>query len=692
MSAFCQAKSLTERFVVELEQNSGSPNKSFSIKRGCHTLTQDPPVIANTNGDAGPDLPPDNKRHKYKSYGIKTTLIKSISWQWLHAAHLLVGYELIPVTKDVRLSSTPYLWLPIEVVVVSWLLKSYWNPTSPLFNHSQHQEAASVLTQDGQPFAIITMMHGSGDNRPQCTPLESSGQRVGIASCHPAGSFNHLLYSDSDGGDGGPRENSHTLGFNCFVHPCHGVCQFPGARSGQSSRSHSLNEHGLTCIGYFGPVNAIHPMSPASASNNGPDGAVKDDVPTHRNVPVSADDLVIIDGLLRLSNPGLPEGSGISCTAPRFSYPIGISPLGRLPSCNVTVFGEDGLQRPCGKVFKNVRSMSSHKSKYHTGQKTCDLIVAGKDGQQQPCGEVFMNAHTLANHKRSVHSGQKTCNATLFTEDNQPRPCGTIFKNAQSLSTHKSQYHTGQKTCEVTVIGEKGLRRSCGKLCKTASALLVHKRNEHIGEKICGMTVLGGDGQPHPCRKVCKKPQELADHKRRDHSRQQTCEETDIGEDGLQRPCRKIFKNTKSLTEHKSRYHRGPQTCGATVVGEDDQPRPCGTVCKHGKALSDHKIQVHSGQKSCKVTMVGKDGQPRPCGKICKNAHALANHKSRQHREPRTCEMITVGVDGQQQSCGKIFKNVHSLSDHKRRHRKRQRVDENQDDDRAPEEGKVKSE
>ncbi|WP_257276492.1 hypothetical protein, partial [Endozoicomonas sp. SESOKO4] len=52
------------------------------------------------------------------------------------------------------------------------------------------------------------------------------------------------------------------------------------------------------------------------------------------------------------------------------------------------------------KVCKNAESFSSHKSKYHSGQKTCDMSVLGKDGQQRACGAVCKHARALLTHKR----------------------------------------------------------------------------------------------------------------------------------------------------------------------------------------------------------------------------------------------------------------------------------------------------
>ncbi|WP_257280679.1 MULTISPECIES: hypothetical protein [unclassified Endozoicomonas] len=587
----------------------------------------------------------DDKRHRSSRYGIKKTPIKSISWQWLYATHLLVGHELILTSKDAPLCCAPYSWLPVEVVVIfGWLFKNYWNPESPLFNPIEQQGATTILTRRDYPFATITLMYGSGGNPPQDPPSEPSGQQVREATIYPRGFFIRLMYSDLGDGKGGPQEFSHTLGLNCFAYPCHGVCQFQpsGATPGQSACPHSVNEHCLGCTNHFGPGNARQPVSAEAVSISDPDEILNDNVQIPGNVPLNVDDEIIVDGLLSLrKSPGcLPSGGATHCQQTPSNRKQQVR-TGR-QVCDIAVVGEDLQQRPCGKVCMNVTTLSYLKSGYHSGHRICDLIVVGKDGQPQPCGMIFKGAKSLSDHRGREHSGQQTCDVTVVGEDGRQRPCGKVSRNAKALSSHKSGYHSGQRICDVIVIGE--------------------------------------DGQPQPCGKARKSLQDLLDHKRRDHSEQQTCEETRVGDDGLQRPCGKVFKNSKSLSEHKSKYHRGPQICGVTVVGEAGEPRPCGTVCKNAKVLSDHKIKVHSGQQTCKVSADGEDSQQRPCGKVFNNAKALSDHRRKYHTGEKTCQAKVVGEDGQPQSCGKVCKSAQALADHKRIHRKRKLVDMNQDD------------
>ncbi|WP_257292090.1 hypothetical protein [Endozoicomonas sp. ONNA1] len=143
LSVICQAQPLTERHIVELEQNTAYPNHSYSIKRGRYTLSGNLSVIAHTNGYTEPDSLPDDKPHKSGGYGVKTPLNEPISWQWLYATSLLVGYQLILTTKDTSLSSIPFSWLPMEVaIIVGWLLKSHGYHNSP-FPHRVEQQDVS---------------------------------------------------------------------------------------------------------------------------------------------------------------------------------------------------------------------------------------------------------------------------------------------------------------------------------------------------------------------------------------------------------------------------------------------------------------------------------------------------------------------------------------------------------------------
>ncbi|WOG26978.1 hypothetical protein [Endozoicomonas sp. 8E] len=517
---------MTRRFIVEPQQDAVFSNRSFSIKTDKCLLSYKPSGIANKNGFKRPDLPSDDKRQRFFSYEVKTTLIESISWHVLYATNLLVAFELIITSKTSSLGSSAYSRLPIEeIVTVGWLLESYWNPDSPLFKPTEQAEVR--LTQGSQPFAIAAMMHGSGDDQQQSQLSESSGQQAPEATSQPASVFTSPLSSGSGDGYRDPQQHVHTLGLDCFVHPCHGICKLrpPFENMGPAERS-LISEGSL-------------------ASHTGAIGIV--------------------------DNP-------VNTTAPAVPVP-----------CNLTMLDEDGQLRNCEKVYKSVQSLLNHQRKIHTGKKTCLTTVVGNDGRLRPCGEVWKNAVALLHHRRTAHTSQQTCDLIMVTEDGQERPCGKVCMNASALSSHRTNIHTGQRTCDVTLIGEYGQPRPCGKVCNNTQALYYHKRREHTGRQTCVVMMAGEDGERRPCGKVCNNAQALNNHKRREHTGRQTCGLMMVTEDGQRRPCGKVYKNRKTLWDHKKNAHTGQKACDVILADEDGQQRPCGKVYKNAKDLSVHK-------------------------------------------------------------------------------------------------------
>ncbi|WOG30084.1 hypothetical protein [Endozoicomonas sp. 8E] len=512
MSVICRAKSLTGGFIIELEQNTDFSNQDFSIKPDWPALSGTRSDFAGSSLYPEPDLQSDHKRHRPDSYEVETPPVESTSWQWPYVTNLLVAYELILATKDKPLSYNPYSWVAAKAVIaVGWLLKSYWNRDSLLFNLIEQQEVSQ-----NRPFAVTTVMPGSEHDQPQGQPPESSGQQATEVAAHPAGYLTHFLYPDSGDGNEDPQQDSHTLGLNCFVHPCNGVCR------------------------------------------------------------------------LRQSSGSIATGTDDTNT-----------PAGRLV-CNVVVFEKHGHLRQCGKVCKNERRLSCHKSKCHTGEKTCDVMVTGEDNQSQPCGTFCQNAGALSIHKARVHGNQRICKLTLLGKDGQLRPCEKVFKNNRSFATHKYKFHIGQRTCDFMVTGEDSQQRPCGVVCKNAQDLLTHKRSGHIGQTSCDVIV--------------------------------------VSEDGQKRSCAFVGKNPQALWSHKSKIHSGQRICNVTLTGENGQQQSCGKVCRNAGALTDHKRTGHSGQQTCYFTVVGEDGQRWRCGKVCKNTKALSSHK-RTHRKHKTVDM-----------------------------------------------------
>ncbi|WOG27025.1 hypothetical protein [Endozoicomonas sp. 8E] len=604
-----QAESLTIHFIVELEQNTGFPNRNFFIKRDQHGLPDNPSDVANVKGYAESGFPPDKKQHRVLSYGVKTSL----------------------------LSSKPYAWVPITAFVdVEPLLKRYWNPDSAQLNPIEQKEATSMLGE--YPFATITAMFSSGHNPPQYQQSKSSGHQAPQANTQPAGSFISPLYSGSGGGEGDPQEHSHTLSLNCFVYPCHGVCRFRssfGSRAPaewpldsvgsstdhtealpeQSSCPHLANGYCFSCMGHFDFLNAadsrqalsfermeffsdiqlqyasaqlfqVHSIAGNTTRSCNYEEEVDSDEIDVEKVDSDEIDVEKVDSDEIDVKEADPDPTGF-----RLAYTI--DPSGQ-QSCEVTVVAKEVQKQQCGALCANAKALQEHKRRKHREQKICYLTIVGKDGQQQKCGMVCKNPKALSDHKRKDHTEQQTCDKIVVTDDGQKRLCGKICKNSQALSCHKSRYHTGRKTCNLTVVTEDGKQRQCGLTVANART--------------------------------------LADHRSRHHTRQQTCDLIVIGKDRQQRLCGRVCRSTRALSDHKSRYHSVQQTCQATVIGKNGQPQQCGKLCRSTKALSDHKRKNHNGQKTCDVTVLWKDGQRRPCAMVGKSTQVLYSQK-RIHRK-----------------------------------------------------------
>lgn len=137
------------------------------------------------------------------------------------------------------------------------LLKSYWNADSPLYNPLGQLEATQ-----GDLFAITTMMlpGHSQQQKAQSAEASSSGQQASAATnTQPLSSFWSF---GSGGGNQGPEQRQHTLGLNCFVGSCTGVCKLPQIidisepadwllSPEENSAGHTHHDHAMTEIQPF---------------------------------------------------------------------------------------------------------------------------------------------------------------------------------------------------------------------------------------------------------------------------------------------------------------------------------------------------------------------------------------------------------------------------------------------------------
>ncbi len=686
---------LTDRYSVELQQHASSPNQGFSINSVTSTLSYYMSDLVDFNGYSTSSSPPDEKRHIYTT-------------------NLLAACKLILTIKEAPQYSPSYSRFSVEVIVaVDWLLKSYWNSDSSLFKPIEHMASLT----------IITAMFGSGHNTPQYQPSGSSGQRASKAARQDTDYSTSLLYSGSGSGNGGPQQHLHTMGLNCYVYPCHGVCSYrlsadsresiewlPNsdvsatghmwATPRQSSCPHLPSGYCHHCVSHFNPVNAkdsaqrslielwndfsdvqptLYSGQPYESNSHGigfnPDGSLNNEVPMHRNLLSSVDNYAAIDRLPETDSFLEEVGMSITLNHSATEQKNTVSP--QLSQNQPHLSQTDALRV---QVAENDC----------TGQTTCDEIVFEEDGQQRLCGRAYKNYKSLASHKSRIHTGQKNCYMAVVNKDGQTQPCGKVFKNAGALACHKNRYHNTKQTSIVTVIGEDGQHQLCGKLYPTAHAISIHKRRVERKRNTCNVALVSEDGLQRPCGMLFKNVQSLSVHKNRYHTGQQACDVIVVGEGGLQRPCGIVCKNTLSLSVHKSRYHTGQKTCDVTMIGKNGLQQPCGMIFKNAQSLSSHKGRAHSKQKKiCDATLVGENGLQRQCGLVCKNAPSLSVHKSKYHRRQQTCNEIVVGKNGQLRPYGKFCKNAGVLRDHKKTHRKRQSVDANQDNDSDSQEGKV---
>uniref|UniRef100_UPI002147C388 hypothetical protein n=2 Tax=unclassified Endozoicomonas TaxID=2644528 RepID=UPI002147C388 len=224
LSAICQTESFTRSFFVELHQDGHSPKGSFSIKPDQQTLLGIPSYLADTNNYDESIFPHNDQPQRLGGYRVKTSFFESISWELIYAAGALVAYQLVMTSDDSALSTKPHSWIPVEAFfAVGWLLQSYWNTDSPMFSPINKLEAS----QD-DPFAITTMMlpgNSQKQSQQRNEQTESSGQQASGTSAQLTGSVTRLQHLGSGGGNEEPDQPQHTLGLNCHVDSCHGVCK-----------------------------------------------------------------------------------------------------------------------------------------------------------------------------------------------------------------------------------------------------------------------------------------------------------------------------------------------------------------------------------------------------------------------------------------------------------------------------------
>ncbi|WP_422139182.1 hypothetical protein [Endozoicomonas sp. ALC020] len=254
LAVTCHAESLKTHFIVEFEHDGGVSEGSFFIQRDLDALSYNPSSVADISDDAGLILPPDDNSHRVGGYGATKSLIESISWELIYVSHLLVAYKLILTTGDTPLSAKSYSWMLAEAfATLGLLLKSYWNPDSPLFNPMDQLDPVSMLAQGDHPVLITTKtkpQNGEGQNGQQNQPQNQPSQSQASGTTpHLTTALSSLMSSGSGGGNQGPEQPRHTLSFNCYVDSCNGFCrlrQFGSSESVAGARSSERSSTGHT--------------------------------------------------------------------------------------------------------------------------------------------------------------------------------------------------------------------------------------------------------------------------------------------------------------------------------------------------------------------------------------------------------------------------------------------------------------
>ncbi|WOG25836.1 hypothetical protein [Endozoicomonas sp. 8E] len=411
LPALCQAESFKRGFVVELQQDGSSPTGSFSILQDPHTLLSTPSYLTDINDYAEAILPSEDKTDKL-GYGVKTSLFDSISWQLIYATHFLVAYKLVMITSDATLRTKLYSGVPAEAfVAVGTLLQSYWNTDSPLFNPIGQLEAS----QD-DPFVITTMMlpgHGQQQSQQKSQEPNQPSASPGQQASHSTRLLKATLTYRSGSGDGnkGPGQQKHTLGLNCHVDTCNGVCKLrQSSDSSESSEEGSLNaaetptnhttgttEQGMQCARMDDLIQALHDLQPHALTSSfiKPENEPREQRRAQKKQPK------------RLH-------STVSSLNRRRSS------LFEQHHCNETVVGADGKEHRCDRVSVSASALKRHKKRFHTESQTCDEPAVGEDDQQQPCGTTLENCEALPYQTEAHRKGKQPLDTKQDDNDFNP--------------------------------------------------------------------------------------------------------------------------------------------------------------------------------------------------------------------------------------------------------------------------------
>ncbi|WOG28481.1 hypothetical protein [Endozoicomonas sp. 8E] len=413
LTVSCQAEPLHRHFIVEFEQWGGSPGTIFSVKPVQPAFSDHPSYLAVTNGYAESVLPPDDKPQKLGDYGVKTTFYDSISWQLIYATHLPFVCELVLATHNADMSVKPSSSLPLGALfAVGWLMDSYWNPDSPLFNPMGQLEASQV-----HPFAITTMMlPGQGQGKKdQQNPPSSSGQQASGAAAQITGFFTSPTDFGSGDGNENPEQQQHTLCFNCFVDSCNGVCKHRPSPDGDRPAEWGPNP-GTSSTGC---ARVKHEQILPSGVKTRERARQMELLHLSTKKRRVQERISVID---RLKECQILLAHEIR--AEEKARKAGVTPEQNSPSASVVPFGQQltdwwnprdpilrhqkkrvvlGQLKECELRLAEISAEEIAESfKIQNELLVCDLRVV-EEGQQVLCGKAFNTAQALSDHKRKQH-------------------------------------------------------------------------------------------------------------------------------------------------------------------------------------------------------------------------------------------------------------------------------------------------
>ncbi|WP_422474049.1 hypothetical protein [Endozoicomonas sp. ALB032] len=427
-SVTCQAQWLTERYIVELQQNVDSSEKIFSIKRhDRHTLPDNPSITGKTNSYALLDSPTNNLAFGPDGYWLKKTIIESISWNLLFATHLLVAFELILTTHDTSPDAKTYSQLPLAFIAVGSLLSSYWISDLPMFNPIGQPEASK-----DHPFAINTMMLSPEDNSQQGQLSTASTQQASGTTIRLRGTITSHPHSDSGEGNGDPEQQQHTFDLNCHADNCNGVCKF--------RKSEATTEQGSGLDGEFDPQSPPSEAVGFSLSLAQSPSTSIAETPETQPIKTESRELSYLRQTRHATLAQIATARDPEVFRNGYIYLL----------CEEAVCGErvkspNGTLQPCGMICGSRQALVDHFDKFHNGWEKQQGAGTGLKDNLSKFWQRFCAALSRSQPTPEAPSGNQNRHDLLVCGIEVEGPgwpwCTRLCMNPQRLMQHRMMYH-----------------------------------------------------------------------------------------------------------------------------------------------------------------------------------------------------------------------------------------------------------